>query len=149
MAKEREIADLLRPVIQEAGLYLEYVRVVRAGKRTMVRVIVDLPEGPGGITPDRLTEVSRAISAVMDQEDPIAGAYTLEVSTPGVDRALREPRHFSRAQGRKVAITLRSGQSLIGEVLEAASDSVSIADEHGTQMVAYEDISAASVVVEF
>lgn len=103
---EAQIAQLLTPVVGEAGLYLEEVRLVKAGKHSTLRVTVDLPEGPGGVDSTQLTDVSRAISQRLDETDPIAGAYNLEVSTPGATRELSTPRHFSRAIDRLVAFRL-------------------------------------------
>ncbi|MFC5369879.1 ribosome maturation factor RimP [Arcanobacterium bovis] len=103
------IAQMLAPVVADFDLYLEDVKVVRSGKHTIVRVIVDLETGTGGVDSALLTDVSRDISAALDEKDPIAGAYSLEVSTPGIDRPLVELRHFERALGRLIHFHFKDG----------------------------------------
>src|SRR5450830_1767323 len=89
-ATER-VRQVVGPVVDGADLYLEDVVVSPAGRQSVVRIIVDLPEDvTGGLDLDRLAEVSRAVSAALDGTDAIGGAYTLEVSTPGTGRPLTE-----------------------------------------------------------
>src|SRR5699024_10468537 len=102
-ALDAQVEELLEPVVAGAGLHLEGVQVSGASRRRLVRVTVDLPDGPGGVGSDLLAEVSRAVSSRLDEaEDLLAGSYLLEVSTPGVSRPLQTARHFRRAQGRLV-----------------------------------------------
>jgi len=85
-AAER-VRQVVAPVVTAAGLFLEDVVVSPAGRLSVVRVVADLPEHvPGGLGLDRLATVSRAVSAALDAADPIGGAYTLEVSSPGTSR---------------------------------------------------------------
>lgn len=111
--RPHDLPDRLRaalgPVVEGAGLYLEDVSVAPAGRRTVVRVVVDLPDGPGGVDSDALSAVSRSISGVLDDVDLVEGAYTLEVSTPGAERRLVEARHFRRAVGRLVVLRTGAG----------------------------------------
>lgn len=134
----------LEPVVEGAGLYLEGVTLTPAGRRTVVRVVVDLPDGPGGVSSDALVEVSRLVSAALDDADLVPGPHVLEVTTPGVDRPLTEPRHFRRAIGRLVEVTTSSGTTS-GRLTEVRDAAVVL---DGTE-VAVEDISAARVLVEF
>lgn len=103
-----EVRTVLAPVVDSAGLYLEDV-TASAGRSTVVRVVVDLPDGPGGVGSDALTEASRAISAALDEADVVPGAYTLEVSTPGVTRPLTTERHYRRAVGHLLKLTTADG----------------------------------------
>lgn len=96
------VDDLLRPVIDSLGVELIDVEWVGSS----LRVVVD--EGDG-ITTDRLTEVNRLISPILDQHDPVPGRYTLEVSSPGVERKLTRPLHFTRAVGEDVVVKLSAG----------------------------------------
>ncbi|WP_216386718.1 ribosome maturation factor RimP [Arcanobacterium phocae] len=141
-----QIAQLLGPVIRDAGLWLETVRVVGAGKHTVVRVTVDLPSGPGGVDSTQLTDVSRAVSEVLDEHDPIRGAYTLEVSTPGATRELSEERHFSRAIGRKVAFKMSDGTKLTERISDVADGVITL--EHDAGTIAVADVARAHVVIE-
>ena len=110
------LVQLLTPAVQATGHDLEDIAVSPAGKRQVVRVVVDRD---GGSTLDDVAEVSRAVSAVLDaaeQGEPelLAGAYVLEVSSPGVDRPLTEPRHWRRNLGRLVTATLTGGSAVTG-----------------------------------
>ena len=85
-------------MVSAAGLELESVRVGRAGRRSLLRVVVDTDQG---VSLDDIALVSRAVAAEVDASDLMGpGPYTLEVSSPGVDRPLTEPRHWRRASGR-------------------------------------------------
>jgi ribosome maturation factor RimP len=97
--------------VEQAGLLIENVEVTGAGRRRTVSLVVDLPDGPGGVSSDQIGEVSREVSTALDEADVIPGAYTLEVSTPGTDRPLTEPRHFRRAVGRLVTVTTAEGET--------------------------------------
>ncbi|MCB7137706.1 ribosome maturation factor RimP [Cellulosimicrobium marinum] len=108
----------IEPVVHEAGLVLEDVTVSRAGARSVVRVVLDLPEDADGeLDLDTVAEVTRPVSTALDDLDALPGAYTLEVSTPGTDRPLTEPRHFRRARGRLVRLVLADGGTVEGRLL--------------------------------
>ena len=134
----------LEPVVAEAGLYREEAVLAPAGRRTVVRVVVDLPDGPGGVSSDALAEVSRAVSRALDEADLIPGPHTLEVTTPGVDRPLTEPRHFRRAVGRLVEVTTPDATTT-ARLVAVHGD---VLDLDGTQ-VPLEGITRARVLVEF
>jgi ribosome maturation factor RimP len=96
------LLETLRPVVAATGYELDDVSVTSAGRRSLVRVSVD---AEGGIDLDGVAVVSRAVSDALDAHDQgFAGPYVLEVSSPGVDRPLTEPRHWRRAAGRLVAV---------------------------------------------
>jgi ribosome maturation factor RimP len=101
-ATER-LAGWIEPVVGEAGYDLEELVVTPAGRRSVVRVVVDRDEG---VTLDDIAEVSRAVSDVLDAHDDGMGRtpYVLEVTSPGVDRPLTEPRHWRRNVGRLVTV---------------------------------------------
>lgn len=139
-----ELTRHLEPVVTEAGLFLEGVSVSPAGRRTVVRVVVDLADGPGGVSSDALAEVSREVSRALDGSDLLTGPYTLEVTTPGVDRPLTDPRHFRRAVGRLVAVTTGTGTTT-GR-LTGVRDAVAVLD--GSE-IPLSDITGAVVQVEF
>ena len=98
--EEGRIADIIRPVVAAAGMDLESVRVSAAGRRRLLRVVVDSDQG---VSLDDAATVSRQLSAALDTVAVMGDfPYTLEVSSPGVDRPLIDPRHWRRAVGRLV-----------------------------------------------
>jgi len=142
-----ELRSVLEPVVTDAGLYLEDVSVSAAGRRSVVRVVVDLADGPGGVGSDLLTDVSRQVSTALDDVDVVAGAYTLEVSTPGVTRPLTTARHYRRAEGRLVRLRTTSG-AVRGRVLAVDGEDVVIDTEGTRQVVALSDITSGTVEPE-
>jgi ribosome maturation factor RimP len=115
--QRQELQDLLDPVVSAAGYELVDLAVSSAGRRSLLRVTVD---GEDGIDLDGVAEVSRAISAAMDAQDGrFTGPYVLEVSSPGVDRPLTEPRHWRRAAGRLVSVPIGDAEPVTGRVLAA------------------------------
>ncbi|WP_147916524.1 ribosome maturation factor RimP [Ruania zhangjianzhongii] len=147
-ALSAQVEEILEPVVDTAGLYLEGVRVSGASSRRLVRVTVDLPDGPGGVSSDQLADVSRAVSGRLDDaEDLLTGSYLLEVSTPGVSRRLENARHFRRAQGRLVTITTKSGTSS-GRVREVTESEVVLAQESGSVSVPLSEVVRGRIDVE-
>ena len=168
-ALARSLTELLAPVVEGAGAFLEGIETTRAGKYSTVRVLVDLPDGPGDLGMDALTEVSRAVSAALDEADPVKGRYTLEVSTPGAERELSTPRHFRRAVGHDVELTVEDTEGaedaedteteddgaeagltrLTGTVAAADDDSVTLRIDGHERVVSLDDIRQARMVVIF
>lgn len=149
MSKENGIADLLRPAVEEQGLHLEEVKLNRAGKHSALVVTIDLADGPGGVDAEALTAVTRAVSKILDETDPIPGTYNLEVTTPGAERILTEPRHYSRSQGRLVAFNLSDGTQLEGRVQELRGTTVIVNVEGEAREISLDSVSKAQVKLEF
>ena len=147
-ARDRLLA-LLEPVVTGAGYDLEDVTVAAAGRRSLVRVVVDRD---GGIDLDAVAEVSRAVSATLDEAGDtgglFAGSYVLEVSSPGVDRPLTEPRHWRRAAGRLVTTTV-DGTAVTGRVTDVTGDGVTLTVQGTPQIVAWGSLGNGRVQVEF
>ncbi|MCG5211748.1 ribosome maturation factor RimP [Streptosporangium sp. KLBMP 9127] len=141
------LMKLLDPVVVGEGLDLEDVTVTPAGKRRVLRVIVDRD---GGASLDDIADVSRAISAALDADDVMGGTpYMLEVTSPGVDRPLTEPRHWRRAAGRLVKAELGDGTEAEGRVLVADDSGVEL-DVSGTpRRFDFKDLTRGRVQVEF
>lgn len=140
------LVELLTPVAADAGLLLETVEVVRAGRHSTVRVVVDLPDGRGDVGVDDIAVAARAISEALDRADPIKGRYTLEVSSPGAERELSAPRHFRRAVGRDVRLTTGTGE-VTGTVLRADEESVTVDVGGQERAIVYADLTGARVLV--
>lgn len=105
MGRKEEILERVRqiasPVASREGMELVDVELGGAGGRQTLRLFIDKA---GGVSLEDCSAISRAISAALDVEDPIAGAYDLEVSSPGLDRPLRTPEHFDKFKGSKVRV---------------------------------------------
>jgi ribosome maturation factor RimP len=105
-ADAERINDLFEPAVTAMGMDLEDVRITSAGRRRLLRVVID---SDGGVSLDDIALVSRELSATLDRTAAMGETpYTLEVSSPGVDRPLTEPKHWRRAIGRLVTAPLRS-----------------------------------------
>jgi ribosome maturation factor RimP len=139
---EQVVAD----AVAQAGFELEELVVQQAGRKQVVKVVVD---GEKGIELDEVADVSRAVSAVLDERDDVlASAYTLEVSSPGLDRPLTKPRHWRRARLRKVAVK-QADAKFLARVGDADDDGVELLADGQLRRVAYTDIEHAVVEVEF
>ena len=148
-ARAEKVAGVLRPVV--TPLELESVELRTVGRRLVLRVLVDSDHG---VTLDEVAVASRAVSDALDASDVLGDEpYTLEVSSPGVDRPLTEPRHWRRSVSRLVALTLRDGREITGRILSATDDDVEL--EVNTKgrisrtTVALADVAKAVVQVEF
>ncbi|GAA1019138.1 hypothetical protein Aple_055560 [Acrocarpospora pleiomorpha] len=143
-ARRDRLVELLRPVVAAEGLDLEDVTITPAGKRRLVRVVVDRD---GGISLDDVSEVSRSVSEELDTTDLLGGSpYVLEVTSPGVDRPLTQPRHWRRARGRLVKAELRDGAAAEGRILLVDDAGVEI---EGAGRFGYGDLVKGKVQVEF
>jgi len=144
---EGSVADVIRPVIAAAGMDLESVRVSAAGRRRLLRVVVDSDQG---VSLDDAAAISRKLSAVLDGA-PVMGdfPYTLEVSSPGVDRPLTDPRHWRRAVGRLVQVTAADVGPISGRVLAADADEVTLDVGGDRRRFGYAALGAGAVQVEF
>jgi ribosome maturation factor RimP len=141
------LMKLLEPVVSAEGLDLEDVTVTQAGKRRLLRVIVDRD---GGVSLDDVADVSQAVSTALDDDDVMGqSAYTLEVSSPGIDRPLTEPRHWRRAAKRLVKAELRDGTVIEGRVLAADDEGVDLDVEGAGRRLDYQDLTRGRVQVEF
>ncbi|MDH5455790.1 MAG: ribosome maturation factor RimP [Gammaproteobacteria bacterium] len=99
-----ELAKLLEPTVERLGYELVDLEVRLGGKGGLVRVFIDKPDG---IDLEDCEKVSRAVSAILDVEDPVPGNYNLEVSSPGLDRKLTKVEHFQRFEGQTVKVKMR------------------------------------------
>lgn len=142
------LAAVLGPAVGDLGVDLEGIEISPAGRRRVLRVVVDRD---GGVDLDAVADVSRAVSAALDAGDVMgADPYVLEVTSPGVDRPLTQPRHWRRATGRTVRAERRSGGPVTGRVLAADADGVDLdtGDPTPTRLP-YAAVAGARIQVEF
>jgi ribosome maturation factor RimP len=144
---EDKIAEVIRPVAAAAGMDLESVRVSAAGRRRLLRVVVDSDQG---VSLDDAAAISRQLSAALDAE-PVMGdfPYTLEVSSPGVNRPLTDPRHWRRSVGRLVQVTAAEAGTVTGRVVAADLDGVTLDIGGDRRRFGYAALGAGAVQVEF
>jgi ribosome maturation factor RimP len=142
------LAGVLTDPLSAVGLDLEAVDLTPAGKRRLLRVAVDKD---GGVTLDDIADATKEVSRLLDESDVMGEQpYTLEVTSPGVDRPLTLPRHWRRNAGRLVKVALRDGRTVTGRVTSSDDTSVSLDVEGGgTEQVALADVAKAKVQVEF
>jgi ribosome maturation factor RimP len=141
------LAEELSGPIAALGLDLEAVDLTSAGKRRVLRVAIDKD---GGVTMDDIADATRAVSQLLDETDVMGPqAYTLEVSSPGVDRPLTLPRHWRRNSGRLVKVSLREGEPVTGRIT-AADEAGAVLDVEGDEhRVDFAEVTRAKVQIEF
>jgi ribosome maturation factor RimP len=141
-----DVEALVRPVVESCGLELVEVTFARG----LLRVVVDRD---GGVDLDTIAACSERVSRRLDLEDFGSGRYTLEVSSPGVERQLREPRDFAKRIGEKVKVKAtvpEEGElTLLGTIVAADKDAVTIATDRAERRVAYPLIHSARTVFEW
>jgi ribosome maturation factor RimP len=141
------IESVVRDAVADVGFDLESLEEVRIGQRWVIRVIVDSDAGVGL---DDIAAVSRAVSQALDERDELmAGPYTLEVTSPGVDRPLTHPRHWRRNRLRLVRAALVGGGELIGRIGDCDDEGVTLLASGSLRRVRYTELSRAVVEVEF
>ena len=148
--RDQAIEAVVGPVLEGFGLELDALEVVPAGKRRVVRLVVD-GDGPKGRGPllDDIASASRAVSDALDSSTAMGqAAYTLEVSSRGVGRPLTEEKHWRRNRGRLVKVSLADGTEVTGRIVAAAPDAVRLEVAGAEREVAYAEVAKALVQVE-
>jgi ribosome maturation factor RimP len=139
--------DVIEPYVAAEGIELDDFEVLGHGAGTIVRVTVD---GDDALSVDRIAELSRGISRLLDDDDPVNGSYTLEVSSPGLERRLRRPRHYEKSLGREVKVkTKRPVAGTVnhaGSLLEADDDGFVVDTDAGARRITYADVASARTV---
>ncbi len=145
-----DVEALVRPVVEAAGLELWDVSFRGEGRRSVLRVTVDRE---GDVDLDTIAELSERISRRLDLEDFGPRGYALEVSSPGIERPLRTPRHFERSVGRRVRVrttTQIEGRTVHeGALVSADAEAIVIAAEGGELRVPHAEIRSARTVFEW
>lgn len=166
-ADAERLAGLLEPVVSATGMDLEGVRITSAGRRRLLRIVVD---ADGGVSLDDIAQVSRDLSVVLDDDSALGSQpYTLEVSSPGVDRPLTERRHWRRAIGRLVVAPLTgagstgtnaaangtggasgaSSATVEGRITGASADAITLDVGGESRQFGYGDLGPGKIKIEF
>jgi ribosome maturation factor RimP len=142
------IRALAEPVVGRHGLVVEDVTLTPMGRRRVLRIVVDLPpERTGGVPMDLVAAASQDISAALDGSSAVGQApYVLEVSSPGVDRPLVERRHWSRARGRLVTVTVAEGPAVAGRLRQVDDGGITV---EGVEPLPWSMVRRGRVEVEF
>ena len=151
MALKDQISELVTPAVSDLGFYLEDVHIATPGSHRIVTCIVD---GDASLNLDQVTSVSRVISELLDGaafmgETP----FTLEVTSPGVDRPLTQPRHFAKNVDRLLKIIKNDGSEVTGRILSNTDNdvtlTVAVKKETTEQTISLSEIKRAVVEIEF
>lgn len=147
-AIDRRMAEIITPVIEDLGFELVRVRLM-SGKTTILQIMADKPVG--GIEVDDCAVISQAVSAILDVEDPILDEYTLEVSSPGIDRPLTRLKDFEAFEGYEVKLEtadlIDGRRRFKGELAGVEDEEVLINIEEGTVGLRFEWLSDAKLVL--
>ena len=143
MGKKEEISAAITPALSDLGFYLEDITITSAGRRSMLTVIVD---GDTHLSLDQVTVATKAISEIVENIQSLGQTpFTLEVTSPGLDRPLTKPRHWRKNIDRLVKIVLLDGKEIKGRVKDA-TEILATVDE---QAVKFSDIKRATLEIEF
>jgi ribosome maturation factor RimP len=151
MSLSEKITGLIQPAIEKAGFFLEDVHIVSPGKHRIVTCIVD------GLTPlnlDQVTGISREISVLLDAADFMDNSpFTLEVTSPGVDRPLTLPRHWKKNLNRLVKVVHQDGLVITGRIVKIEDSSVNLSEEIKGKTkeltITLSEIKRATIEIEF
>ena len=151
MSLTQSITDLISPAVTEAGFYLEEVQIASPGSHRTVTCVVD---GPTPLNLDQVTIVSRIISELLDSADFMGETpFTLEVTSPGVDRPLTQTRHWTKNLTRLIKATMNDGTIIIGRLTEFDEKNATLVENIKGRIknhtVAFSDIKRAVVEIEF
>jgi ribosome maturation factor RimP len=151
MALKDQISEFVTPAVREQGFYLEDVHVATPGSHRIVTCIVD---GDSALNLDQVTSVSRIISELLDEATFMGETpFTLEVTSPGVDRPLTAPRHFAKNVDRLLKVIKIDGSEVKGRILSNSDNdvtlTVTVKKETREEVIALADIKRAVVEIEF
>jgi ribosome maturation factor RimP len=141
----QQLWDVVEPYVSAEGVELDDVEVLGGGK--IVRVVVDSDHSLGV---DRIADLSRGISRLIDEDDPFPGSYTLEVTSPGLERKLRRPEHFRKALGREIAVKTHSPvddeKNHRGTLVTADDEAFTVEIDGSERRIEFQDVASARTV---
>lgn len=145
-----QLEAIIEPAVAALGYELVGIEYLGQGRHSLLRVYID---SENGITVDDCEQASRQISAVMDVEDPIRGQYTLEVSSPGLERPLFKPEHYERFKGNLVQLRLRvpidGRRKYVGELHGVRDGDVVVVVDGEERTFSLQDIEKANLKAEW
>jgi ribosome maturation factor RimP len=143
MNKKEEIAAAITPTIESLGFYLEDLNITSAGRRSMLTVIVD---GDTHLTLDQVTSVTKAIGEIVENIQSLGQTpFTLEVTSPGIDRPLTKPRHWKKNIDRLVKVVLQDTSEVKGRIKDSNQETATIDDK----LIKFAEVKRATLEVEF
>ena len=140
------VQEMVAPIALELALDVESVEIRKTGNQKIVKVILDKD---GGISLEEIAAATREISVKLDELAELASSFTLEVTSPGVDRPLTAPKHWRRNLGRLVRVELISGGSLDGRITVVTEEQITLQVKQQQRMISLTEIKRAVVQVEF
>ncbi|GGD31747.1 ribosome maturation factor RimP [Malaciobacter pacificus] len=140
------LEESIKLAVESLGAQLYDIVNTKEHDKNIYRVYVTSPEG---INLDKCAEISRMISPILDVNEPMSGEYTLEVSSPGIERKLRKTEHFKASIGEKVKVKDIATEIYKGELLSADDEKIIIKTEFGEEEVSYSSILSASTYFEW
>jgi ribosome maturation factor RimP len=144
-----KLDEILRQGTQAARVELYHWELARGGPRAKLTVYIDTP---AGVTLADCERTSRAIEALLDEQDPIAYPYVLEVSSPGLERRLWEERHYRQALGKRIKVVLRRPRGrrtvIIGTLTQVTGQGIEVSEGDDIHRIDFPDISRAQLVYE-
>ncbi|EHH2447856.1 ribosome maturation factor RimP [Vibrio vulnificus] len=147
---ERQLTDMLESAVVASGYELVGLEFIRAGEHSTLRIYID---HENGITVEDCAEVSHQVSAVLDVEDPISVAYSLEVSSPGLDRPLFKPAHYEQFIGQEVNVVLKMAvanrRKWKGEIHSVDGEAITLTVDGQQEEFALSNISKANLIPKF
>ncbi len=143
MGRKEEISAVITPALTALGFYLEDLNITSAGKRSLLTVIVDADRH---LSLDEVTVATKAISEIVENIPALGSTpFTLEVTSPGIDRPLTKPRHWRKNINRLVKIVLLDGSQITGRIKQAGESAATIEES----VINYLDIKRANLEIEF
>ena len=143
MGKKEDISAAITPALEALGFYLEDVTIISAGRRSMLTVIVD---GDTHLTLDQVTSATKAIGEIVESIESLGETpFTLEVTSPGLDRPLTKVRHWQKNINRLVKVVLLDGLEIKGRIKDVNEVSATIDEKN----ISYSDIKRATLEIEF
>ena len=143
MGKKEDISAAITPALEALGFYLEDVTIISAGRRSMLTVIVD---GDTHLSLDQVTSATKAIGEIVESVQSLGETpFTLEVTSPGLDRPLTKVRHWQKNVNRLVKVVLLDGSEIKGRIIDVSEVSATVDEKN----INYSDVKRATLEIEF